>query len=197
MRSLTSWSARTLTSESVPRSEWRSIERVTDSSPGRSRGNIRTSGRSDTGAYRSAHPGASAGDLLPAIQTDSWERIPAIRLGDAHARSASATYMYEFAWRSPEVLTDSLVLAMGSRLPSSSTLSIRSSSRCWVRFWEATLLNSSPIQCMRRWVAFATNGDSGWPAYDLSRRATIRFDTTSQVVFDPRSAERTMWEGMR
>ena len=46
-------------------------------------------------------------------------------------------------------------------------------------------------------VAFATNGDSGWPAYDLSRRATIRFDTTSQVVFDPRSAERTMWEGMR
>jgi len=46
-------------------------------------------------------------------------------------------------------------------------------------------------------VAFATDGDSGRPAYDLSRRATIRVDTTSQVVFEPRSAERTMWEGMR
>ena len=30
------------------------------------------------------------------------------------------------------------------------------------------------------WVAFATAGDCGWPEYDLSRRATMRFDTTSR-----------------
>ena len=49
-------------------------------------------------AYRAAHPGASAGDLLAAIQTDWYWRIPAIRLADAHAKNASvATYMYEFA----------------------------------------------------------------------------------------------------
>ena len=39
-------------------------------------------------AYRAAHPGASAGDLLAAIQTDWYWRIPAIRLADAHAKSA-------------------------------------------------------------------------------------------------------------
>jgi carboxylesterase type B len=47
------------------------------------------------------------------------------------------------------------------------------------------------------WVAFATRGACGWPKYDLSRRATMRFDTTSEVVDDPRSAERAIWEGVR
>jgi carboxylesterase type B len=40
-------------------------------------------------------------------------------------------------------------------------------------------------------------GDPGWPKYDLKRRATMRFDTTSGVVDDPRSAERALWEGVR
>ena len=47
------------------------------------------------------------------------------------------------------------------------------------------------------WVSFATSGDPGWPAYDLSRRATMRFNRTSQVVDDPRSWERALWEGVR
>jgi para-nitrobenzyl esterase len=47
------------------------------------------------------------------------------------------------------------------------------------------------------WVAFAIRGDCGWPKYDLRRRATMRFDTTSEVVDDPRSAERALWEGVR
>ena len=47
------------------------------------------------------------------------------------------------------------------------------------------------------WVAFATSGDPGWPTYDLGRRATMRFDTTSQVVDDPRTWERALWEGLR
>ena len=46
-------------------------------------------------------------------------------------------------------------------------------------------------------MAFVTNGDCGWPTYDLSRRATMRFDATSEVVDDPRSAERALWEGVR
>jgi carboxylesterase type B len=47
------------------------------------------------------------------------------------------------------------------------------------------------------WVAFATNGDCGWPKYDLSRRATMRLDTTSEVVDDPQSVERKLWAGLR
>ena len=46
------------------------------------------------------------------------------------------------------------------------------------------------------WIAFASTGDPGWPAYDLPR-ATMRFDTISQVVDDPRAWERALWEGVR
>jgi carboxylesterase type B len=41
------------------------------------------------------------------------------------------------------------------------------------------------------WVSFASSGEVSWAKYDLSRRATMRFDTTSEVVatiLDPRSA---------
>jgi para-nitrobenzyl esterase len=46
------------------------------------------------------------------------------------------------------------------------------------------------------WVAFAATGDPGWPRYDLQRRATMRFDVTSQVLDDPRAAERALWAGV-
>ena len=64
------------------------------------------------------------------------------------------------------------------------------------------LLGTNPPQQLAdamhaAWVAFATSGDPGWPQYDLKRRATMRFDTTSEVVDDPRSAERALWEGQR
>jgi para-nitrobenzyl esterase len=46
------------------------------------------------------------------------------------------------------------------------------------------------------WLAFAATGDPGWPKYDLSRRATMHFDTSSQVMNDPLARERA-WEGVR
>ena len=39
--------------------------------------------------------------------------------------------------------------------------------------------------------------DPGWAQYNLDRRMTMRFDTTSGLVEDPRSAERALWEGRR
>jgi para-nitrobenzyl esterase len=34
-----------------------------------------------------------------------------------------------------------------------------------------------------------------WPTYDTTKRAVMVFDSTSAVVNDPRSSERTVWEG--
>lgn len=143
-------------------------------------------------AYRAARPDASAGDLLAAIQTDWFWRIPAIRLADAHAKSASATYMYEFAWRSPQF--DGLLGACHAlEIPFVFDTLGNSTEQ---------LLGTDPPQQLAdtmhaAWVAFAANGDCGWPKYDLSRRATMRFDTTSEVADDPRSPERALWEGVR
>ena len=42
------------------------------------------------------------------------------------------------------------------------------------------------------WVGFATGGNPGWPAYDLDRRAAVRFDTTSEVVETTGSSPRPL-----
>lgn len=142
--------------------------------------------------YRAAHRGTSAGDLFAAIQGDWYWRIPALRLADAHAKSPAATYMYEFAWRSPQ-FNGRLGAAHGLEIPF---------------VFDALgngadpLLGTNPPQQLAdtmhaAWVAFATRGDPGWPQYEPSRRATMRFDTTSAVVDDPLSAERALWEGRR
>jgi carboxylesterase type B len=144
-------------------------------------------------AYRAAHPGASAGDLLAALQTDWWCRIPALRLADAHAaRGAAPTYMYEFAWRTPQ---------FGGLLGACHGLEI---AFVFDKLDKETepLLGPNPPQQLAdtmhaAWVSFATRGDCGWPRYDHNRRATMRFDVQSTVVDDPHSAERALWEGVR
>jgi para-nitrobenzyl esterase len=146
-------------------------------------------------AYRDAYPGASPGDLLAAVTADWWMRIPALRLADAHANGPSGTYMYESAWPSP---------ALGGRLGAFHGLEIPfvfdTLSKDAPLF--GPFLGEAPPQELAdtmhgAWVSFATNGDPGWPDYDLSRRATMRFGTTSQVVDDPRSWERALWAGVR
>ncbi len=143
-------------------------------------------------AYRAAHRGASAGDLLAAIQTDWYWRIPAIRLADAHSKSASATYMYEFAWRSPQF--DGLLGACHAlEIPFVFDTLGNGTELLWGADPPQQLANTMHAA----WVDFATNGECGWPKYNLGRRATMRFDTTSEVVDDPRSRERALWEGVR
>ena len=143
-------------------------------------------------AYRAAHPGASAGDLLAAIQTDWFWRIPAIRLADAHATNAAATYMYEFAWRSPQ---------FDGRLGACHALEIPFVFDTLGNGTEPLWGTDPPQQLAdtmhAAWVAFATSGSCGWPQYDLSRRATMRFDARRRSVDDPRSAERALWAGIR
>ncbi len=142
--------------------------------------------------YRAAYPGTHPGDLLATIQGDWYWRIPSIRLADAHAKNTSATYMYEFAWRSPQ-FNGLLGACHALEIPFVfDTLGSGSEA----------LLGLDPPQRLAdtmhaAWVAFATRGDPGWPKYELQRRATMHFDTTSEVMDDPLSAERALWEGLR
>jgi carboxylesterase type B len=148
-------------------------------------------GRAD-GLLDRDNPGASAGELLSAIQSDWYIRIPALRLAEAHATGAAATYMYEFAWRSPQ-FGGRLGACHGAEIPF-----------VFDRLGHGTelLWGTDPPQALANaihhaWVAFATHGDPGWPPYDLNRRATMRFDTTSEVVYAPHSLEAALWAGVR
>jgi carboxylesterase type B len=143
-------------------------------------------------AYRAAYPDASAGDLLAAVQTDWYWRIPAVRLADAHAKSISATYMYEFAWRTPQ---------FNGLLGACHALEIPFVFDTLGQGTEP-LLGADPPQQLAdamhaAWAAFATSGDPGWPKYELEHRATMRFDTISEPVDDPQTWNRALWEGLR
>ena len=147
-------------------------------------------------AYRSAYPSATPGELLAAIQTDWWCRIPAIRLADAHVTTRSRTYMYEFAWRSP-VANGLFGACHALEIPF-----VFDTLDAGPRQMVGDLLGAEPPQQLATamhaaWVSFITRGDAGWPEYELGRRATMRFDSASLVVDDPRSAERSLWEGAR
>ncbi len=144
--------------------------------------------------YRATRKDASPGDLLAAISTDWFYRIPAIRMAEAHAQQdAGATYMYEFAWQSP---------TFDGRIGACHAMEMPFVFDNLGKEGFEGLVGTNPPQQVAdamhaAWVAFATSGNPGWPQFDLKRRETMRFDTTSEPVEDPRPAERMLWEGRR
>ncbi len=125
------------------------------------------------------------------LGTDWHFRIPAIRMAETHAQHGSgATSMYEFAWRSPTF--DGCLSCTGDAI------------RLWqprqrgIRGARGTSSPHEVADAMHAaWVAFARSGNPGWPQFDVKRRATMRFDTISQLVEEPHLAERLLWEGRR
>jgi len=150
-------------------------------------------------AYRAARPNAEPGELLAAVQTDWWCRVPAIRLADAHAAGVggtSRTHMYEFAWPSP-VAGGQFGACHGLEIPFVFDTVDAGPGQMF-----GNLLGDEPPRELARqihaaWVSFARTGDPGWPAYDLGRRAIMRFDAEPRLVDDPYAWERRIWEGIR
>lgn len=143
-------------------------------------------------AYRAARPEASAGQLLAAVQGDRLFRLPALRLAEVHATSPAATYLYEFAWRSP---------GFGGRLGACHGADIAFVFDTLDGETRSLTGPGAPQELAdtmhAAWIAFARQGDPGWPSYDLTRRATMRFDSQSVVANDPQQVERLLWAGVR
>ncbi|MFI1657256.1 carboxylesterase/lipase family protein [Streptomyces sp. NPDC020472] len=141
--------------------------------------------------YRAARPDATPGELLDAVATDWFYRIPAVRLAEA----VPGSYLYEFAWRSPR---------FEGRLGACHALELPF---VFDRLHDpsyAPLLGAHPPQDLAdavhgAWVAFAKTGSPGWKAYDGETRTTMTFATEpgSAPVDDPRARERLLWEGVR
>lgn len=145
--------------------------------------------------YRSHYPDSSPGELLAAVETDWWVRIPAILLAEAHAEAASTgrarTYMYEFGWPAP-----GLGAVHAVEVPFVFD-TLDKDSRLF-----GPLLGTDPPQPLAdamhsAWVSFAATGDPGWPDYSTAGRSTMYFSTDSRVVNDPRAWERNLWKGIR
>ncbi|HEX7734535.1 MAG TPA: carboxylesterase/lipase family protein [Ktedonobacteraceae bacterium] len=143
--------------------------------------------------YRELHPGASPGEIYSALVTDWFFRIPAFRLAEARVAHGETAYLYEFAWRSP---------LFEGRLGSCHALELAFVFDNLHQETNRGLVGPAGPQVVAdvmhaSWVSFARYGDPGWPRYNLERRASMRFDLESEVVDDPHSVERKLWEGRR
>ncbi|GAA2348296.1 carboxylesterase family protein [Streptomyces kunmingensis] len=144
--------------------------------------------------YRKARSGASFGELRSAIMGDALFGAGSWALTDAHAtRPQSATYAYEFAWRS-HALDEELGATHTVELPFVFDLA-----HLPELHGPSALLgpDKPPTDLAARmhaaWVRFARTGNPGWDSYDDERRATMRIDAEWTQVDDPRSQERQAW----
>jgi len=144
--------------------------------------------------YRISRPQATPGDLLSALITDWFFRIPAIRFAEAHASNGGSPYAYEFAWRSP---------LFNGRLGAAHAVEIGFVFDNLGRDGAMTLAGDAPPQALadamhRAWIAFATIGAPGWSSYDARERTVMRFAAAGgTVVIDPAANERQLWDGIR
>jgi para-nitrobenzyl esterase len=144
--------------------------------------------------YRTSRPQATPGDLLAALITDWFFRIPAIRLAEAHAKNGGSTHMYEFAWRSP---------LFDGRFGAAHAVEIGFVFDNLGLPGGMGLAGSKPPQGLadvmhRAWVAFATNGEPGWSPYDSRERTVMRFDGAGgTAMIDPAANERQLWDRIR
>jgi para-nitrobenzyl esterase len=144
--------------------------------------------------YQGNRPGASAGDVLAAVVTDWFFRIPPIRVAEARAASgAGHTWMYRFDYPEPQD-NDRFGACHAVEIPFVFDTAGREELR--------PLIGDTPSQAVadqthRVWVDFITRGDPGWAEYDTTRRTTGLLTDTISPAHDPGGDERALWDGIR
>ncbi len=139
--------------------------------------------------YRANRPGASPGDVLCALITDRFFRVPTFAAAEARlaAGGPAPTYLYEFGWRSP-------VLALGAAHAVEIPFVFDNLAAPDV----ARLLGSQAPAALAAamhatWIRFAATGDPGWQPFDASYPVMTWDGERAEVVADPRGDERRSW----
>jgi para-nitrobenzyl esterase len=136
--------------------------------------------------YRATRPDATPGDILSAIISDWYFRIPTVRIAEARSRG---TWVYRFDWASP-------TLGSGHGVDVPFAFDTLGSPGLEVR------LGENPPQAVADtfhalWVRFVTGDDPGWPEYDAGTRTVGLVTDLITRVDDPNGGERVLWEGHR
>ena len=140
-------------------------------------------------AYEAARPGASPLWLIAAAQTDHVFRRPAQRLAEARAALGNPTWMYWFTWASP---------AFGGILGSAHALDIPFAFDNLDQPGIEMLLGDGPERqaIATRFAdeisSFSAKGAPSWEPFDTAERATLRIDTTVELLHDPEPALRAL-----
>jgi para-nitrobenzyl esterase len=141
-------------------------------------------------------PEVGIGPVMAALWTDFGFRVPTIRVAEAHADRGAATFLYEFCWPSPTMPEIGAVHSQELPFVTDQLGAFIEAHSTTFNPW-----GESPPQALAdlmhsAWVAFARDGSPGWPRYESTQRATMRFDTTSHVVNDLGGPVRQIWQGI-
>jgi len=137
--------------------------------------------------YRANRPGASPGDILSALITDKYFRLPALAVAQARRGAAAPTYLYEFAWPSQ---VSGLGACHSLEIPFVfDNLSAEGAELALGPTPPAALAE----QMHAAWIAFARGGDPGWPAFDDSYPVMVFNAPGGGLAADPRGDERAIW----
>ncbi|MFF8772442.1 carboxylesterase/lipase family protein [Kitasatospora sp. NPDC015120] len=147
-------------------------------------------------AYRSAGRGSTARELLSAIGTDYMFAVPTARLTEAHARQPGGTWRYEFAWPSPGY-DGALGACHGLELPfvfdnvgrvDYGALDVRPHDETVRKLAER--MHAS-------WVAFARDGDPGWPRFTPETPVVQRIGAEWTLTTTADGPEKKLWQDVR
>jgi para-nitrobenzyl esterase len=150
--------------------------------------------------YRETHPGANEDDVWCAFATDWIFRIPAIRLAEAHAPQQPDTYSYLFTYEST-AFDGALRACHAIEIP----FVFDNLDRGGAQFFLGAIEDSTrglARATSRAWLAMARNGTPQhdgiptWEAYRADHRAVMELGRTTQLLDDPGSAERQLWESL-
>jgi para-nitrobenzyl esterase len=145
------------------------------------------------GLYRSNRPGATPGDIMAALVTDKFFRLPALAVAEARTSGAAPTYVYEFAWQSP---VGDLGACHSLEIPF--VFDNLSASGAALVIGEDRPQHLAS-QMHTAWIRFARDGDPGWRAFDKDYPVRIfgaagpAAEAVETVELDPRGDERRIW----
>ena len=137
--------------------------------------------------YRSNRDGTTPGDLLAALLTDMFFRLPALAIAEARIGGPAPTYFYEFAWPSP---VDELGACHSLEIPFVFDNLSASGASLVIGTERPQQLAS---QMHEAWIGFARHGDPGWRAFDKDFPVRVFAAADSGVELDPRGDERKIW----
>jgi para-nitrobenzyl esterase len=145
-------------------------------------------------AYQANRPDASPGDVLAAVISDWFFRVPAIRVAEARdAFGGASTWMYRFDRPAPQA-NGGLGACHAVEIPFVFDTITRPTARNLVGVQASQAIAD---RVHRVWVDFITHGDPGWAPYDTARRTTGLLTETVTPVDDPAGEERALWDGIR
>ncbi|WP_033352518.1 carboxylesterase/lipase family protein [Kitasatospora aureofaciens] len=145
-------------------------------------------------AYRAAHPGATAEDLLEAVTSDALFRMPSLHLAEGNAAAGGTSYVFELTYPAP-AMGGVLGACHGLDIPLAFGTLDTPMGRHF--FGDPPAPEAVEVSCelQQAWIRFVSTGDPGWPAYEPTRQLTRMFDTRSETVRYPEQSSRDIWAG--